>query len=152
MFLHPAIIFLFQFFAPKFEDFNCILGILEVAMDTQRFHRWALYGLFCYAFSLKTYASCYFPNGTDVNVVLQTEDYRACDPGDEDSMCCALNRPDPDKCRSDGLCQSAWDTNVWRESCTDRSWKSSKCIKLCNTGIGRANVPTVKSPNSANEV
>ena len=112
--------------------------ILEFTMDNSRFHRWALYFFFyCHAFSFKAFASCYFPNGTDVNAVLPTEVYQPCDAGDEDSMCCALNRPNPDKCRSDGLCLSTYDGNIWRETCTDRSWKSPKCIKLCDSGIGR---------------
>ncbi|MCJ1263662.1 hypothetical protein MMC22_003532 [Lobaria immixta] len=72
-------------------------------MDTQRFHRWAAYFLFyCCAFSAKIFARCYLPNGTDVNALLPTEVYQPCDAGDEDSMCCALNRPSPDECRSDG--------------------------------------------------
>lgn len=111
---------------------------LGAAMKNQRFHDWALYAIFCcHAFLSKTCAGCYFPNGTDRNAFEVTDIYQPCDPGDADSMCCALNRQDPDKCRSDGLCYSLFDGNIWRESCTDRSWKSSKCLKLCDAGIGK---------------
>ncbi|KAL8781663.1 MAG: hypothetical protein Q9213_005905 [Squamulea squamosa] len=49
-------------------------------------------------------------------------------------MCCATkNREIPDTPRKDGLCQNG---NVtWRESCTDPTWTSPSCVKLCITGI-----------------
>lgn len=85
------------------------------------------------------HAKCYLPDGTDRNAGLAQEDYQPCDPGDDFSMCCATNREvNPDRCRSDGLCYATYDTNVWRESCTDQSWESPKCFKLCNSGIGIA--------------
>lgn len=82
------------------------------------------------------HAACYRPNGTDLNAGLSKEVYQPCDSGDEHSMCCALNRSVTDRCRSDGLCFSTWDSNVWRVGCTDPTWKSSSCIKLCISGIG----------------
>ncbi len=87
---------------------------------------------FCFHFK-KTSATCYYPNGTTVPV----DSYQPCNPNDTDSMCCRLNGGDPDKCRSDGLCLSSFDSNIWRESCTDHSWKSPNCIKLCPNGIGK---------------
>ena len=90
--------------------------------------------LFC-LISPKAYSTCYFPNGTDANKSLPSPVFQPCDSGGGDSMCCALNRSPPDKCRSDGLCESQLDLNIWRESCTDRSWKSPKCIQLCINGI-----------------
>ena len=81
-------------------------------------------------------AACYYPNGSDLNARLDQEVYQPCDPGDEHSMCCALNRPFPDKCRNDGLCYSTYDSNVWRDGCTDPTWKSSSCVKLCVSGEG----------------
>lgn len=85
--------------------------------------------------SAKAYSTCYFPDGTDANKPLPSPVFQPCDSSGGDSMCCALNRPSPDKCRSDGLCESQLDLNVWRESCTDPSWKSPKCIQLCTNGI-----------------
>lgn len=87
-------------------------------------------------FRLSSHASCYFPNGTDINAPFPEEVYLPCDSGDEFSMCCALNRNYPDKCRSDGMCFSTYDQNIWRDACTDRSWNSSTCVKLCDSGIG----------------
>lgn len=87
-------------------------------------------------FSSSAHGTCYVPNGTDRNAGLSAEVYLPCDPGDEHSMCCASNRSVPDKCRSDGLCLSGNDGIVWRESCTDPTWKSPSCIKLCNVGKG----------------
>lgn len=87
--------------------------------------------------SSRTSATCYFPNGTDVNLFSAIDVYTPCDAGDDVSMCCALNRNVPDKCRSDGLCLSTWDSNIWRDSCTDRTWESPKCIKLCTQGTGQ---------------
>ena len=107
-------------------------------MDNTRSHWWAVYLFFyCHGFSFKAFASCYLPNGTDINALFSKEVNQPCDAGDEESMCCALNHPYSEKCRSDGLCLSNSDGNIWRESCTDRSWKSPKCIKLCDSGIGR---------------
>lgn len=82
------------------------------------------------------FAACYYPNGRDKNLRFSREVYQPCDSGDEHSMCCALNRAYPDRCRSDGLCFSVVDLNVWRDSCTDPTWKSSSCVQLCNSGIG----------------
>lgn len=84
-------------------------------------------------------AACYYPNGSDENARLSVEVYQPCDSGDEHSMCCALNRTIADKCRKDGLCVSTWDSNIWRDGCTDPTWKSSSCIKLCASGEGIRN-------------
>lgn len=85
----------------------------------------------------KVLAACFFPDGTDANIFHPHDVYLPCISGDPTSMCCALNRTRaPDKCRSDGLCLSTWDSNLWRESCSDYSWKSPKCIKLCSNRTG----------------
>ena len=107
-------------------------------MATVSMQRFLCVCLFCVnLLSSWTYANCYLPNGTDVNAHLTQGDvYQPCDSGDEFSMCCALNRTPADKCRSDGLCQSTFDNNIWRDSCSDPYWKSPKCVKLCDHGIG----------------
>ena len=87
------------------------------------------------------HATCYNPNGSNRNEGLSPEIYRPCDPGDVHSMCCALNRVNADKCRGDGLCLSGDGPIVWRESCTDPTWESSKCIKLCDSGKGIKRFP-----------
>lgn len=46
-------------------------------------------------------------------------------------MCCRSG----DKCRRDGLCgDSPHDGLPWRGMCTDQTWNSSKCLKLCING------------------
>ncbi|KAL8991591.1 MAG: hypothetical protein Q9169_007826 [Polycauliona sp. 2 TL-2023] len=73
-------------------------------------------------------AACYLPNGVDRNKDLPRDTYRPVNPGDDVSMCCSRLG---DKPRPDGLCENKDGTIIWRESCTDRTWQSPKCIKLC---------------------
>ncbi|KAL9596290.1 MAG: hypothetical protein Q9219_005885 [cf. Caloplaca sp. 3 TL-2023] len=88
-------------------------------------------------------AKCYFPNGTDRNLGFPQDTYLPINTGDDFSMCCSRLGDQP---RSDGLCMNADGTVIWRESCTDRTWESPKCIKLCadespdtnnSPGVGR---------------
>ncbi|KAI4222344.1 MAG: hypothetical protein LQ349_007648 [Xanthoria aureola] len=72
--------------------------------------------------------NCYYPNGTDRNEGFRRDTYFPINPGDDFSMCCSHLG---DKPRSDGLCANADGSVIWRESCTDRTWSSPKCIKLC---------------------
>ncbi|KAI4190595.1 MAG: hypothetical protein L6R41_000688 [Letrouitia leprolyta] len=44
-------------------------------------------------------------------------------------MCCRTTSTDT--CRDDGLCDSTWDGNVWRDFCTDPTWQAPNCVKLC---------------------
>lgn len=55
---------------------------------------------YLHIFLFKAFAACYWPNGKDVNEELQRTDYHPCNDEGE-SMCCALNRYFPDKCRSE---------------------------------------------------
>lgn len=82
---------------------------------------------------LSTYAACYFPNGSDRNAEYGSEVYQPCNRSAEHSMCC---RAKDHTCRSDGLCFDSWSRLVWRESCTDATWNSSACVKLCTSGTG----------------
>jgi hypothetical protein len=53
-------------------------------------------------------------------------------------MCCATNRPNTvyqNKCRPDDLCVEGQTENLWRESCTDPTWKDPACLPLCISGI-----------------
>ncbi|KAG6999480.1 hypothetical protein G7Y79_00034g069030 [Physcia stellaris] len=50
-------------------------------------------------------------------------------------MCCATRRVDfPDECSPDGLCRNGGD--IYRDDCTDPTWKSTGCVQLCTTGFG----------------
>ncbi len=82
-------------------------------------------------------ANCYLKNGTDRNGPTGVGGYKPCNTNSEVSMCCA----DTDHCRTDGLCTNFDGTLLWRESCTDQSWKSPSCINLCVSGIGEPYTP-----------
>ena len=89
-------------------------------------------------FSSPSHAECYYPDGSiEQN---NEKEYQPCDPGDEHSMCCATNRTKADRCRGDGFCFSTWDLNLWREGCTDPTWKSPRCNKVCIAGKGIRNI------------
>ena len=95
-------------------------------------------------------ASCYFPNGTDQNAGEQADQgivYTPCNSHAENSMCCAPW----DTCTSDGLCKSGYDGNTWRDSCTDPTWKSPACVKLCVSGFGRYHSPLSQKPSSMSQ-
>ncbi|KAL8788623.1 MAG: hypothetical protein Q9195_007218 [Heterodermia aff. obscurata] len=94
-------------------------------------------------------AGCYLPNGADRNAQLPKGDdwYQPTGFGptvDNFSMCCATRRTNQDTVKKDGLCESRPEYHVWRESCSDPSWESPNCIKLCINGTGA--VPS--SPSS----
>lgn len=88
-------------------------------------------------------ATCYFPNGTDRNIGSSAEIYRPCDGGGKHSMCCRTM--DHDRCRSDGLCLNFQHNEIWRESCTDPTWQSPECLKLCVMGLDQHNEQMVLS-------
>lgn len=106
----------------------------SVAMPSRLHMTWiVLYGSIS-IFSSSVAASCYLPNGTDSNNGLPVDLYRPCDRSNEHSMCCRTQDRDP--CRNDGLCFDARNNDIWRGSCTDPTWESPACIKLCVKGIG----------------
>ncbi|KAL0945031.1 uncharacterized protein CTRU02_202918 [Colletotrichum truncatum] len=79
------------------------------------------------------FAACYTHNGTDRNSISPDKgnNYSPC-LQNEHSMCCRLkNDPYTDTCRQDGLCWNAQRGQLWRESCTDPTWQSPNCLKLC---------------------
>lgn len=84
---------------------------------------------------------CYAPDGRDVNEEIHngTLQYEPCNPASAVSMCCATgpDRSEPDACVKDGLCfNSRLGGELWRESCTDPTWKSPSCVKLFVNGTG----------------
>lgn len=85
------------------------------------------YGSTAVHFSLVA-ADCYFPNG------LLNELYQPCNRSSAHSMCCGTRGLD--RCRNDGLCFDAPNNDMWRGSCSDPTWKSPACIKLCVEGTG----------------
>lgn len=95
------------------------------------------FGLFFRSFAR---GACYYPNGYNMATGEGAwADYRPCDTRGEHSTCCARW----DVCRSDGLCfNNATGHDVWRSGCTDPTWKSPSCVKLCLNG-------TCKHPSSS---
>lgn len=93
----------------------------------------AIYSLVSLLLAPTASANCYLRNGTNRNgdTTGAAAAYQPCLPGDPVSMCCSVYF---DQCRSDGLCYDG--TNLWRESCTDPTWQSTSCIKLCVNGTG----------------
>ncbi|KAK2729680.1 hypothetical protein CKAH01_02654 [Colletotrichum kahawae] len=74
--------------------------------------------------------TCFVPNGTDRQALanIGNNRYEPCE-GNGHSMCC--NVVSGDKCQADGLCWNEGGRLTWRESCTDPTWQSPKCVKLC---------------------
>ncbi len=85
-----------------------------------------------------TSANCWNKIGTDRNVGQSFDLYQPCSANSSAaSMCCRLPGPNgQDTCQSNGLCKDA-SGQYWRESCTDRSWQSPNCIKLCVDGSSK---------------
>ena len=89
-------------------------------------------------------ATCFLPNGMIPSNQSfphhPAEEYAPCDNTTGYSMCCRTNMPSSNgkgsTCRSDGLCTLQEDQSVWRVACTDPTWQSDDCIKLCTTGRG----------------
>ncbi|KAL8822850.1 MAG: hypothetical protein Q9191_006420 [Dirinaria sp. TL-2023a] len=93
---------------------------------------WIIFWFFLLLLSSTAIADCFNPNGTNRNIGAPdvpsgTEVYFPCNTVQPYSMCCR----DTDKCLANGLCQQGGSTNLWRESCTDQSWRSAACVKLC---------------------
>lgn len=83
------------------------------------------------------HGGCYYPNGTDRNIGLPGQYFQPIDPFASNSMCCQFgdNIPDTTNAEFPGLCIStAADGLLLREACTDPSWQSPYCIKLCVQG------------------
>ena len=80
---------------------------------------------------------CFNPNGTNRNVGAPdvptgTSVYFPCNTVQPYSMCCRNS----DKCLANGLCQQEGSDIIWRESCSDQTWRSDACVKLCVSETG----------------
>lgn len=118
-------------------------GILKMFYGYPRFSLATTCCLISLFLAPRVSANCYDPNGDNRNGnSTGTPLYQPCLPGDSASMCCRVDASD--QCRSDGLCFDG--TNLWRESCTDPTWASPSCIKLCVNGTGRCNSFQLNNP------
>lgn len=68
-------------------------------------------------------------------------------------MCCALdatsvflNDDSGTICRNNGLCISTNGLKISRTACTDQTWQSPECIKLCFNGTDQANNDVIVTP------
>ncbi|KUJ09564.1 uncharacterized protein LY89DRAFT_273028 [Mollisia scopiformis] len=93
--------------------------------------------LLCLSFSssLASATTCYLYGGQAIDSA-----YQPCNGTAPVSMCCHLgvSNNNGDACGSGstyGLC-GVTGTQLWRESCTDQTWQSPSCLKLCTTGAG----------------
>jgi hypothetical protein len=77
-------------------------------------------------------ATCYNPDGTARSN--PQGGYQPCQTGSGHSMCCNLQT---DQCLPSGLCVTTGFAPLWRESCTDPTWKDPACLNLCTSGIGK---------------
>ncbi|KAL8691877.1 MAG: hypothetical protein Q9224_004078 [Gallowayella concinna] len=89
--------------------------------------------------SRTVYTKCYLPNGIERWKTDRADVYRPSGVGssvDDYQMCCAtVGDGDIDVPRKDGLCYNPrYGGELWRESCTDPTWESPSCIKLCVNG------------------
>lgn len=93
---------------------------------------------------------CYFPNGTAARTGSQTPCNKT--TGAE-SMCCHSENIDlPDRCRADGLCIPSDNEFLWRNGCTDPTWKDPACLNICVDGLGEVKArPTMYSTGSETE-
>ena len=91
-----------------------------------------------------TYAACYWPNGQDRNIARSgysnSTDYEPLLRDGSASMCCAEWNDRAPAPNAFGLCVDSDDV-IWRESCSDRSWESPSCLKLCAEGVDSSGAP-----------
>lgn len=92
--------------------------------------------LHLYSFAIFTYlvftvdAQCYYPNGT-----IEPLHFPCNNSPKVESMCCNTQSSDrPDKGNPDGLCVRPEGTDLWRGSCTDRTWQDPACLRICLDG------------------
>jgi len=88
--------------------------------------------------------NCFFPNGTDRNTGTPNgiaNVFTVCDNTADVSMCCALERQNyTNTCLGSpatGICQESVNGVYIREACSDQTWTSPKCLKLCVDGNGK---------------
>jgi hypothetical protein len=76
-------------------------------------------------------ATCYAPDSTVIELGSQPCD----NVSGAHSMCCATNRTtNADQCLKNGLCYNPNGGLYWREGCTDPTWTSEACSRLCRSG------------------
>lgn len=83
-------------------------------------------------------ATCYYRE----NSTVAEPSFQPCNPSQEESACCALNKTDQapnDICLSNGLCYSEDSYNsgmFFQSACTDKTWGSALCPTVCKNVAG----------------
>lgn len=95
--------------------------------------------------------TCYTPDGVDRNSGLNGTLYAPCDNTAKFSMCCRINDSSPgangnDTCLPSGMCYNGASRETWRESCTDKTWRSGSCQKLFVNGTSLDSSSPVANP------
>jgi hypothetical protein len=112
-------------------------------------------------------AQCYLPNGT-----VTTDLYHNRCSNDTsnplNTICCAVDRtPLPgtyaevgytkDECLDSGICRNRYEdaegrrgVTYWREECTEKDWRSGKCLNVCTDDVSLVHytTPTPNEPES----
>ena len=94
--------------------------------------------------------SCFYPNGVPAADKASNTDFFAACPSSAGNdgfyMCCKSSYPFNDVCDENGLCARqndpslALEQGLLRLACTDPTWTSPSCLKLCVTGVGKCSV------------
>lgn len=90
----------------------------------------------CTYFVLGINATCYHPNGSAV----LSADQLPCNTAiGVESMCCNTgNMTSPGRCDKDGLCISYHNDYLWRNACTDPTWRDPACLHICTLGQSKS--------------
>lgn len=81
------------------------------------------------AFRTNAQDACFWPTGEQDYL-----DSWACNKsayGNGDGSACCLAG---DTCMGNGVCYQGWSGVMYRQTCTDREWKSSSCPQVASTG------------------
>ena len=108
----------------------------------------------CLLITAQQNVTCFYPNGTDLSPKTDVYDFFQQCPtslnNDDVYMCCKKSDPFDDVCQPNGLCARSSNRplglvqGLLRIGCTDPSYTSPSCLKLCDTGIGKQ-YPTLRS-------
>ncbi|PHH88464.1 hypothetical protein CDD83_7501 [Cordyceps sp. RAO-2017] len=78
---------------------------------------------------LQAARQCYWIDGTPSD-----DSQQPCNPNDEHSACCAINKNNPDICLSSGLCyaqDSGFEGMIYSNGCTDKTGMAAACPHIC---------------------
>lgn len=135
----PSVLPIFQRFSWTYSDLKrCLQRRLDLLssflpiVDTMWIQDSILPVLLLFPPFLAAQTQCYLPDGSKAG-----SQYQPCNSvPNASSMCCDTSAGD--QCQPNGLCKGFPDNTpqLWRDSCTDQSWRSPFCLQLCVNGVG----------------